>query len=243
MFTPTFTAAGMSTTESAPAIVNTNGIIHIPQSSLPFDPVSVQVNLPADLGSGSAGAAVDRAVATSDFSGGINPTTAPLFVGNIEELWSKAGKIDSCTVGPFHLTRTNVSGAIPYHRRPGTSRWWTWDSVGANPPAPSCDGYAGALNDALPVTTTTTRRRRRPPEPCPVGSAGAVDALAMTPPGATCAGTAHHRRARHPAHHAPTTTTTASPSGYYGRLRQQRQQSGRRRCITRRRRSSTIRLP
>ena len=227
MFTPTFTVAGMSTTGPAAAIVNTNGVVHIPQSSLSFDPVKVQVNLPVDptdpASPNVASVVSVQAVATSDFSGAISPKTgAAFFVGNIEELWSQAGKIDSCTVGPFRVTvRTNVSGAIKYS--PQTGNVTMVDpgiSVGAIPAGASgCSGFAGALNDALSLPVTTTTTSSAPPTVPAPGSDPPVPSMllsmTLTPaPRAAPSEPAHHSPPPVTTPHIDPTTTTAAPASY-----------------------------
>ena len=81
VFTPSFTVAGMSTMGTGYATVRQNGQIEIPQSSLSFQPVEVQMNLPdpsigpSSGGSGATSPAIVsvQAVATSAFSGGLDP--------------------------------------------------------------------------------------------------------------------------------------------------------------------------
>ena len=178
VFTPTFTVAGMSTMGSASATVSPTGLITIPQSSLSFQPVEVQVNLPDSPGSTSSSSASTapavvsvQAVATSDFDGGIDPASGAAFLaGDIELLWSQAPTINNCPVGPFHVvTRTNAQGAIPYSSDTGTvSMVDPGFTVNAIPTASSgCGGYENAINDALslPVTTTTTTTQFNQPAP------------------------------------------------------------------------------
>ena len=177
VFTPSFTVAGMSTMGTESATVRENGLITIPQSSLSFQPVEVQVNLP-DASSGSSGATgasspavvTVQAVATSDFSGGLDPANGSAFlVGNFELLWSSSTTMNNCTVGPFRVvTRSNAQGAIAYSSNTGSVTMvdpgFTINAIPGS--AAGCGGNESAINNALalPVTTTTTRRtnRRRP---------------------------------------------------------------------------------
>jgi len=177
VFTPTFTVAGMSSMGSASATVAPNGLITVPQSSLSFQPVEVQVNLPDSPGSSSGSASTSpavvsvQAVATSDFSGGIDPASGAAFLaGDVELLWSQAPTMNNCPVGPFHVvTRTNAQGAIPYSSDTGTvSMVDPGFTVNAIPTATSgCGGYENAINDALslPVATTTTTTQFNQPAP------------------------------------------------------------------------------
>ncbi|HTD50192.1 MAG TPA: hypothetical protein VK771_06310 [Acidimicrobiia bacterium] len=162
VFTPTFTVAGMSTMGSGNALVEANGLVKIPESSLSFQPVDVQVNLPDSSGATAPAVVTVQAVATSDFDGGLDPISGAAFVtGNIELLWSSAPTMSNCPVGPFRITtRTNAQGAIPYSSDTGTvSMVDPGFTVDAIPSATSgCGGFESALNSALslPVTTTTT---------------------------------------------------------------------------------------
>ncbi|MGO9875023.1 MAG: hypothetical protein ACLPVY_14610 [Acidimicrobiia bacterium] len=177
VFTPTFTVAGMSTMGSASANVSPNGLITIPQSSLSFQPVEVQVNLPDSPGSSSSSASTSpavvsvQAVATSNFEGGIDPASGAAFLsGSIELLWSQSPTMNNCPVGPFQVvTRTNAQGAIPYSSDTGTVSMVDPDfTVNAIPTATSgCGGYENAINGALslPVTTTTTTTQFNQPAP------------------------------------------------------------------------------
>ena len=128
--TPTFTLAGMRTTGSAPATLGKNGLIKIPKSSLNFDPVVVNVDLPQPPPA-DPNAPVDRPrprprpcapFAMSDFSGGLDPNTGAAFiVGDIQEVWTQPGTMTSCVVGPFHVAaRTNAPGAQGYQSKTGT---------------------------------------------------------------------------------------------------------------------------
>ena len=168
--TPSFTLAGMRTTGLGAATMGKNGLIKIPKSSLTFDPVVVNIDLPqpppADPTAPAPGpaptTATVRAVATSDFSGGLDPGNGAAFiVGDIQEVWTQEGTMTSCVVGPFHVAaRTNAQGAHGYSTKTGTVSMvdpeFTLDAVPVS--APGCGGLEGAMNNALslPVTTTTT---------------------------------------------------------------------------------------
>ena len=172
VFTPTFTVAGMSSKGSGSATIQQNGLVRIPQSSLAFAPVQVQVNLPvpADPANPSGAqttptAVTVQAVATSDFTGALDPNTGASFlVGNIQELWSHDSRLPSCPVGPFRVVvRTNSQGGIAYSPQNGAVTMvdpgFTVDPI---PTAASgCEGLEGSINEALslPVTTTTTTTR------------------------------------------------------------------------------------
>ena len=148
-----------------------NGLVTIPESSLSFQPVDVQVNLPDSSTSGSTAPAVVtvQAVATSDFDGGLDPISGAAFLtGNIELLWSSAPTMNNCPVGPFRITtRTNAQGAIPYSSDTGTVSMVDPDfTVNAIPSATSgCGGFETALNGALSLPVTTTTTTTRPPTP------------------------------------------------------------------------------
>jgi len=174
VFTPTFTVAGMSTMGSGNAIVAGNGLITIPESSLSFQPVDVQVNLPdsSDPSASTAPAVVTvQAVATSDFDGGLDPISGAGFLtGNIELLWSAAPTMNNCAVGPFRIvTRTNAQGAIPYSSDTGTvSMVDPGFTVNAIPsPTSGCGGNETALNNALSLPVTTTSTTTQPNQPAP----------------------------------------------------------------------------
>src|SRR3954454_19165959 len=167
--TPTFTLAGMRTTGLGAATLGKDGLIKIPQSSLTFDPVVVNVDLPqpppADPNAPvdpAPNTATVRAVATSDFSGGLDPGSGAAFiVGDVQEVWTQTGTMTSCVVGPFHVAaRTNAQGATAYQSKTGTVSMvdpgFTVDAVPVS--APGCGGLEGSVNSALglPVTTTTT---------------------------------------------------------------------------------------
>ena len=163
MYTPSFAVAGMSTRGSGAATVQPNGFINIPQSSLSFAPVRVQLDLP-DPSSGQTvpSAVTVQAVATGDFTGALDPSTGAAFlVGNIQELWSLGSTLPSCSVGPFKfIVRTNTQGGIAYSSQSGAVTMvdpaYTVDAI---PSAESgCAGLEGTINAALslPVTTTTT---------------------------------------------------------------------------------------
>lgn len=178
MSTPNFTIAGMRTTGLGAATLEKNGVVNIPKSSLTFDPVVVRVDLPQPPASPPSTdpanptttqapnpaptTATVQAVAMSNFSGGLDPGTGAAFiVGDIEELWTQAGTMTNCVVGPFRVAaRTNAPGAIGYSAKTGTVSMvdpdFTLDAVPAS--APGCGGLEGAVNTALalPVTTTTT---------------------------------------------------------------------------------------
>jgi hypothetical protein len=169
--TPSFTVAGMRTTGLGAATMEKNGLITIPKSSLTFDPVVVPIDLPQpppdpanptpSPGPAPTTATV-RAVATSDFSGGLDPGNGAAFiVGDIEEVWTQTGTMTSCIVGPFHVAaRTNARGGRGYQVKTGTVSMvdpdFTVDAVPVS--APGCGGLEGSVNRALslPVTTTTT---------------------------------------------------------------------------------------
>ena len=162
------------------ATVRPNGQVDIPQSSLSFQPVEVQVNLPdpstspSSGGSGSSPAVVTvQAVATSAFSGGIDPANGSAFLaGNLQLLWSSSTSMNNCSVGPFRVvTRSNAQGAIPYSSDTGSV-----SMVDPNPGinavpngASGCAGDENAINSALslPITPTTTTTRPGQPAPAP----------------------------------------------------------------------------
>jgi hypothetical protein len=166
--TPNFTVAGMRTTGLGAATMGKNGIIKIPKSSLSFDPVVVKVDLPQPITDPSTTTvpgpttATVQAVAMSDFSGGLDPGNGAAFiVGDLEEIWTQAGTMTNCIVGPFHVAaRTNAQGAVAYSAKTGSVSMvdpgFTVDAVPVS--APGCGGLEGAVNTALalPVTTTTT---------------------------------------------------------------------------------------
>jgi hypothetical protein len=171
VFTPSFTIAGMSTTGAASATVSDRGLVSIPQSSLSFQPVEVQVNLPdpSDPSSTSPAVVSVQAVATSAFSGGLDPSNGSAFlVGNLELLWSQSPGMNNCPVGPFRVVvRSNAQGAIAYSSNTGSVSMVDPNfAINSVPTATSgCDGNESAINDALslPVTTTTTQ----PGQPTP----------------------------------------------------------------------------
>ena len=166
--TPNFTLAGMRTTGLGAASMGKNGKINIPKSSLSFDPVVVKVDLPQPITAPSTTTvpgpttATVQAVAMSDFNGGLDPGNGAAFiVGDIEEIWTQAGTMSNCIVGPFHVAaRTNAQGAVAYSAKTGSVSMvdpgFTVDAVPVS--APGCGGLEGAVNTALalPVTTTTT---------------------------------------------------------------------------------------
>jgi hypothetical protein len=171
VFTPSFTIAGMSTTGAASATVSDRGLVSIPQSSLSFQPVDVQVNLSdsSDPSSTSPAVVSVQAVATSAFSGGLDPSNGSAFlVGNLELLWSQSPSMNNCPVGPFRVVvRSNAQGAISYSSSTGSVSMVD-PNFAINPipnPTSGCGGNENALNDALslPVTTTTTQ----PGQPTP----------------------------------------------------------------------------
>jgi len=172
LFTSTFTVAGMSSVGTGAATIRDNGLVNVPQSSIEFQPVQVQMNLPDDPSStsttGSSPASTSpavvtvQAVAMSDFNGGIDPNTGSAFLlGSVELLWSEPPNMNNCPVGPFRfVARSNAQGAIPYSVATGSASLVDPGfTVGAIPSSTAgCGGYESAINDALslPVTTTTT---------------------------------------------------------------------------------------
>ncbi len=162
MYTPSFTIVGMTTRGSGDATIQPNGFVVIPQESLSFAPVKVQVDLPDGNGQPAPSAVTVQAVATSDFTGALDPATGSSFIiGNIQELWSQGSALPSCSVGPFRfIVRTNTQGGIAYSAQSGAVTMvdpnYTIDAIpnAAN----GCGGLEGAINGALslPVTTTTT---------------------------------------------------------------------------------------
>jgi len=232
LFTPSFTVAGMSTMGTESATVRENGLVTIPQSSLSFQPVEVQVNLPdpPSGGSGTTGTSSPavvtvQAVATSDFSGGLDPNNGSAFlVGNFELLWSSSTTMSNCTVGPFRVVvRSNAQGAIPYSAATGsTSMVDPGFTVNAIPNGSAgCGGDENAINNALSLPVTTTTTTTRPNQPAPPTTTdptkgppvpAVVLSLTFTPaPRAATPQPAVHQP--HPTTTvAPTTTTVAPPS-------------------------------
>src|SRR5262249_27177437 len=158
---PSFTVAGMSTLGAESASVSQNGLVTIPQSSLSFQPVEVQVNLPdpptggsaAPTGTSSPAVVTVQAVATSNFSGGLDPSTGSAFlVGNFELLWSSSTTMNNCTVGPFRVVvRSNAQGATAYSTATGSVSMvdpgFTMNAIPNG--AAGCAGDENAINDAL----------------------------------------------------------------------------------------------
>jgi hypothetical protein len=176
VFTPAFTFPEMSTSANATAIVKKNGLIQIPRDTLAFDPVQVQVNLPAPVDPASVPdssttstppalvptTVTVQAFATSDFRGAIDPRGGAAFLaGNVQLMISQDGSLQDCPVGPFQVVaRTNAQGGLNYSSETGTvdmvDPGFTIDAIPAG--AAGCAGLEGVINTdvALPVTTTTT---------------------------------------------------------------------------------------
>jgi hypothetical protein len=173
VFTPSFTIAGMSTRGSATATVSDRGLVSIPQSSLSFQPVDVQVNLPdsSDPSSTSPAVVSVQAVATSAFSGGLDPSNGSAFlVGNLELLWSQSPSMNNCPVGPFRVVvRSNAQGAISYSTNTGSVSMVDPNfAINAIPNATSgCGGNESAINNALSLPVTTTTTTTQPGQPTP----------------------------------------------------------------------------
>jgi hypothetical protein len=229
--TPTFTLAGLRTDTLAQATLAKNGVIKIPKSSLAFDPVVVNIDLPqpppSDPNAPTEPApttATVHAVATSNFQGGLDPGTGAAFiVGNIQEVWTQTGTLSSCVVGPFRVTaRTNAQGGRGYQLKTGTVSMvdpaFTLDAVPVS--APGCGGLEGSLNGALglPVTTTTTTTKpgastttttfpadAKPPVPSVVVTLAFTDAPQAVP-------TPPVKQPHGPAKHTPTTTAPSTPA-------------------------------
>jgi len=230
MYTPSFTVAGMSTRGSGDATVDTNGQIQIPQSSLSFAPVRVQVDLPDPSSGQNVPTAVTvQAVSTSDFTGALDPNSGAAFlVGNIEELWSQGSNMPGCVVGPFRfIVRTNTQGGISYSSQTGAVTMvdpaYTIDAIPAA--SSGCAGYEGAINGALslPVTTTTTTTAdprspttttttdpysTDPPVPSLLASLTFSPAPRAAPP--------HRPPTKNPSTTTHTTTPTTQSSGGFG---------------------------
>jgi hypothetical protein len=192
VFTPTFTVAGVASNGSGNATLRTDGLVKIPQSSISFQPINVQIALPdpsststsSPGGSSAADSNANPAVsnstitvqvkATSAFTGGINPKNGSAFLlGNVEEVFTQPGTIDNCVVGPFRIAAgTSTAGGIAYSQDSGSVTVvdpnYEIDAIstGSN----GCDGFEGAINAALslPVTTTTTTTTTLPPGVAPI---------------------------------------------------------------------------
>lgn len=157
LVTPTLTLPAFATTSTATATIRADGSFTVPRPGIAFQPVTLSLGSPPALGDVNV-----SLVASSDFTGAVDPTTSTeLLAGRVEMLWSQTGTMTGCPVGPFDVQLTTKSpGARPYASSSGTATMvdgnFAIDALKSG--TPGCAGLESLINStlSLPITTTTT---------------------------------------------------------------------------------------